>query len=656
MKPPVSLRTSKRPQKHRGEAMLIALGFIFVVGFILATMVNTATHQLRQTHRKQVVDGSLTAAKNAIAAMGENVVWIVNNRPPQLNGAIDAINTFVRSIKAPPTPGVEIVSSYVTDWGSAENDFEWNEITDPNDYWYGYTTTRLDYQIVAMAKDTTAAPLAAQGFPGVAMRRRVTIDYVPMWAYWALTGSREDPFELHPGPDMEVRGRVHSNADMRLAANTGLAIWGEVTSVGRFYTGAGENWNRSGDVKIATRAQMDATRAGNPASKGSLPGIKGASSMSDHAAPGLGGNWLDSFDPQWVQRATSRWGGTVKDAAMGISPINPPLPETSNPYTMIERVKADDSEAVKAIKFEQNADLKIYGDPAANPDTWYAVDFNGNQLPLTYRVQTGTVNGQPVYETRSVARATTFTDRRDNKTVKTLSIDMGNLVQWQTAQDLNGNPRNFIFNTGIIYASTLNNNDTGPTMNSVQLVNSSKVPNSFGNKGMTLATDRPVYTVGNINTTDKKTFLIAGDAVTVLSKEFDANTGNNTPVSVDTTTNMVLLFGTTHTDPKNKQDPNSYVTTAATNQLSGGLHNSMRYLESWGSRQHFHNGSLLILFRSKVANRPWGLSYYSPPVRRYTWDSTLATNEPPPGMPTFIFVQEGDWEMIEPSQVAGYTP
>lgn len=641
---------------RRGSAMIIAMGFSVVIGFAIASTLLYTTHQARTTARRQLVDHSILASQNAVETMTSNVVFIVNQRPPQLEGSIAAINEFVTNIKAPNMPGVEIVESYVTDWPGADNsELTFRTIDDPDDYWYGYGTSRLDYQVVALARENS--PTASRfDFPGTAMRRRVTVDYIPMWAYWALTGSPTHPFELHPGPAMTLRGRIHSNADMRLAANDRLNVYGEITSVGRFIGTAGENTFRNGDVYIASASQL-ATERANPGTvaAASLAGLKGKSSRAHpHNASGGTINLLDSLDPEWVSRAASNFGGTIKDAAFGVNAVNPPLPEGTDPYTMLQRVGGSDSDEVKAIKFENNAALKIYGDPTQARTTWTAKDANGNTVPLSYKVGTTTkwiVQQGSFKDYRQLVGTTT-----NPKTVYTIDIDMANMIEWATVgkHPTTGATINFQFETGVIYASTNNNNDaaTASNLNAIRIINGTKIPNSVGGKGMTLATDRPIYTAGNLNTSEKKTFMIAADAVTVCSKVFDINQARNAAATGNTTTNMVLLFGTIPTTGT----PGNYASYIGAAGMSGGLHNSMIYLEDWAGKQHHHNGSLLVLFSSQVAKGKHTATnaYYAPPNRFYNWDSSLINQEPPPGMPTFIFVQMGDWEQMSPEDVAGY--
>jgi hypothetical protein len=252
--------------------------------------------------------------------------------------------------------------------------------------------------------------------------------------------------------------------------------------------------------------------------------------------------------------------------------------------------------------------------------------------------------------------------------VRTIDIDMGNLntkfgTQFQ--------------NQGLLYASTTpgqtdgSHNDTftaPPTdfttsgrsnyLAGVRIFDAASLP-SNSNGGFTVATDRPLYTVGNLNVSDSVVSLLAADSITVLSQKltvaqtFDSNKSepaknpysstnlpikktaavNNSPKSglSGTLTNSIFLMG---------QAPSTFSAQGKRVTQSGGAHNVLRYLENWGSLKHEFNGSLICLFSSKIATWNWrndtGHNYYDAPGRNYFWDSTLQTRTPPPGMPVLI--------------------
>jgi len=263
------------------------------------------------------------------------------------------------------------------------------------------------------------------------------------------------------------------------------------------------------------------------------------------------------------------------------------------------------------------------------------------------------------------------------------------------------------FTNGVVYATTTPGpNDTwqSPTnwsqrgvnnfMPAVTIKNAANVPRNIRN-GFTFATDRPLYTIGNFNTQNKATAVLAADSITVLSRpltldiwqrttfngqpafervqigntrEPDPATGvmghgqtwsnfrelyrdaqgrpqvrtttinGAIPPAQATSTNAILLMGNT---------PSQFTPDGKRYTQSGGAHNVIRYLENWSGITHSFLGSIIVLFASEQATQPWRnqpggtfFAYYSPPNRNYVWDNALQTAEPPASMPVFIDVYD----------------
>ena len=70
----------------------------------------------------------------------------------------------------------------------------------------------------------------------------------------------------------------------------------------------------------------------------------------------------------------------------------------------------------------------------------------------------------------------------------------------------------------------------------------------------------------------------------------------------------------------------------------GGLHNFLRYLEAWGGRTLYYNGSLVSMYYAEYDTGIFKCctTVYSPPTRSYAFD-TLFLNPAnlPPGTPMF---------------------
>ncbi len=174
--------------------------------------------------------------------------------------------------------------------------------------------------------------------------------------------------------------------------------------------------------------------------------------------------------------------------------------------------------------------------------------------------------------------------------------------------------------------------------------------------GFTVVSENPVYVDGNYNTTSTDPFWatannatptqtphsaasIIADSVTVLSNSWgDMNSlmfpttkgsrttgadayyrmavsgGKNIPFPIPTWTNVSQDFGT-----------------------DGGLHNFLRYLESWGNTLHY-DGSLVSMYYSEYATGSFKCctTVYGPPTRNYYFDVLfLNPANLPPATPEF---------------------
>jgi hypothetical protein len=154
-----------------------------------------------------------------------------------------------------------------------------------------------------------------------------------------------------------------------------------------------------------------------------------------------------------------------------------------------------------------------------------------------------------------------------------------------------------------------------------------------------VASDLPVYVEGSFNTNDTKTALIAGDAVTMLSRDWqDARSSADSGTdrrAVDTEYNAVIMTGNEET---------------AAGDYNGGLENVLRFLENWSSRTVKFRGSIIDLWTSEIATGDWyygdgapdGLFRYQAPNRDWGYDD-MYRFETPPGMTRVFGMEELEW-------------
>ena len=76
---------------------------------------------------------------------------------------------------------------------------------------------------------------------------------------------------------------------------------------------------------------------------------------------------------------------------------------------------------------------------------------------------------------------------------------------------------------------------------------------------------------------------------------------------------------------------------------SGGACNFPRFLENWSGKSCTYYGSMVELFKSQKFTGQWDTgNIYSPPYRRWNFDTNF-TNNAPPGSLNAIVYTRGSW-------------
>ncbi len=201
----------------------------------------------------------------------------------------------------------------------------------------------------------------------------------------------------------------------------------------------------------------------------------------------------------------------------------------------------------------------------------------------------------------------------------------------------------------------------------VRLLNGSRPPGTYDSaspantRGFTVASENGIYVQGNYNATSIASIgtptasteyqpqgsndipcSIAADAVTMLSNSWNDGESFVYPFSLsnrsasETTQRFAMISGDTITTLNGS--PNQ---GGSDLKMNGGVHNFMRFLESWGTRFNY-SGSLINLFNSHNNNGPFKCcnNVYGPPTRNWVFDATfLDVNRLPPGTPYFQNIQ-----------------
>jgi Tfp pilus assembly protein PilX len=172
-----------------------------------------------------------------------------------------------------------------------------------------------------------------------------------------------------------------------------------------------------------------------------------------------------------------------------------------------------------------------------------------------------------------------------------------------------------------------------------------------GSGGFTVASENPVYVQGNYNSgpsdpywtggtnaTPHSSAAIIADSVTLLSNNWNDLNSLNNPTTPGNRTGTSTYYRMAISGGKNVPFPQPAFSGVSNDfGTDGGLHNFLRYLESWGSPLYY-NGSLVSMYYSEYNTGTFKCctTVYGPPTRNYSFDTLfLSPAGLPPGTPMF---------------------
>jgi len=185
---------------------------------------------------------------------------------------------------------------------------------------------------------------------------------------------------------------------------------------------------------------------------------------------------------------------------------------------------------------------------------------------------------------------------------------------------------------------------TSTSLPGVRVVNGAMLPTATAPKGFTVATAMPIYVLGNYNsqnisgssvgqnsTTCTWPAGLMGDAITILSANWNDATTSKKPTASTTTVNAAMLAG---------------IVRSTNSNYSGGVENFLRTLESWSSATLWYNGSIVVMFPSQIATNFWVQTgnYYDAPYRKWAFDTNFVQQAGlPPLTPQSKGVIRANW-------------
>jgi hypothetical protein len=456
---------------------------------------------------------------------------------------------------------------------------------------FGVTDT---YQVRSYARDTGGRFDVSAG-----VQQNVQLATIPAFQFAIFYNV---DLEIEPGPNMTVTGRVHGNSNIYQNPGASLTFQSDVTSAG--------NINR-----------------------GPVPGDPGHSGVAGGTVT-YNGQPSPGYDSRTAQL-------TLPISSGG-----------SDPDTVYEIVKpppagGDSDPTLAGERYYNKADIIIKVTDPVVPGGQPQIIATSGSANFGATPLTSGVSGSGGFVSISTNAGGRFYNGREGKGVSTVDIDVGRMKTWADNSTggaaglwaLYGREPNSIYVIDQRVSSMPSGTEPG-----VRVLNGAQLPNA----GLTVATPDPIYVQGDFNTRDAsgtsvgldtshtKPSSLVGDAITLLSNGWtdDANAtssrGNFHDAS-STTVNAAFLSGIV------KTDSSSY---------SGGVENFPRFLENWSGDTLTYNGSMVVMFYSKIATGDWRGTggYYNPPTRNWAFDlNFLNPAKLPPGTPAFRVLIRGDW-------------
>lgn len=347
-------------------------------------------------------------------------------------------------------------------------------------------------------------------------------------------------------------------------------------------------------------------------------------------------------------------------------------------YDSREGNRVDSGSGVTSGYIYQNGVMSLIDIDVANLRSFFNGAYDG-KFPTTtpYAVSKGNIGLKSTDIPNNAGWVVYFSDRRgDNDFDGRYTMEDVNPTGSLIDEDLDNDGT---INTDYLFEAPTQNSTVSCSLaastdhtyhrRGVRLINATVIPGIYDSttasntRGFTFASENGVYVLGNYNvqsvtlsgTTapaassnyfpqDSSVHIpssIVGDSVTVLSNSWnDANSFTNPfDTTKRTASNTQVRFAMIAGDSLTARKASS--ANGDFDGLNGGLHNFMRFLESWNGKRLNYAGSLINLYNSFNNNGKWKCctTVYDPPTRDWTFDETF--NDPtrlPPGSP-FVYYQ-----------------
>jgi hypothetical protein len=435
----------------------------------------------------------------------------------------------------------------------------------------------------------------------------------------------EEDLEIAPGAPMTFAGWVHTNGNLYLTSND-VRFQSQITTPDSVF------WDRKD-----RSGRLNGVRINNAAGTGVLLDFD-SRSLSE---------------PAFKTRSTQRFSGRLMSHAFGVRPLKLPLPVDMPPVTLLLPKDGSDDAVVQDVKMAWKADWYI----TVKSGIFQIADTNVMKAQFCDSLVFERTGGLAVPTGATCRRifkprVNAFYEGREDLRPDLVDVHMDSLRIWSDGAAASRAPRIIYF----AFTTPPVNNANNDYM-AVRLRNGTQLPRSrvaTDTGGLSIVTERPMYILGDYNTTIWRPAALMADAVTFLSNPPSASmlgcssgsTGwcdlqqqamaRRTPRT--TTVNAAILAGHSPTTC-------DFARAGCSNpDYGGGLENFPRFLENWSGVTFRYTGSLVSLFMNRYSTGLWGNStnvgygnnaYYNAPTRDWSFDVNFRFPERlPPGTPS----------------------
>jgi hypothetical protein len=528
--------------------------------------------------------------------------------------------------------------------------------------------------------------------------------------------------EFHPGPSMDIFGPVHSNSNIYVQAADKLRFHSNLMAAGdiwhRYKPTNSKSSNHLGDVSIKDPE-------GNWVSMYNGSGDK--SSDSSYFDSSLGDDWKQEAEDRWGGVVATKDHEVPNMRAMNIKDFVPDDPSTAtdelenHAYALIEPQLPNSNPDYKGpdvqkeqFSYKAGLVLRVTEDAtkpsgydynfftykrssASQPNSSRILDSNGMpvEVPLDMtNLPADLVKISPYMEEPDDGDGkddekpiSGFYDMRQRQGMDVVEVDIELLRKTVDSNDpsFDGTAWNGSYNltsasnydwNGVMYVEvpkvSSSSGRTDKVRNAksgiaVRVKNGSVLPSPPGapDSGFTLATNAPLYVLGNYNADgDKKTgsatapdngnekpAALVADAITILStkwedKNYDEKSKNKYGDRDADFTEVSAAFLTGQS-----------TTIPGAGKYSGGVHNFPRFLEKWSGEEFRYRGSLVSLFQSEVnwKHMTDKQNWYSPPKRNWGFSSIFENGNFPPGTPLVRDFRRKHFRFVSKTEYAALT-